>query len=590
MSPDISDALSDAFDGFSIGDETVEECLIIALDFGTTYSGIAYAFASDPENVRVIQSWPGEDRIVSKAPTTIRYEPGYIKGLKWGYDLDCSSGEKIERIKLLFDPEQPKPYCPCTNFEAENAKLPKHVVNVASDYMRAIFQHAIKAIGDGYMDRESLSQMKRQCVLTVPALWSDKAKNMTLQAAQTAGIAPVEMITEPEAAALFTLHSMRSKGLKAKDAIVVCDAGGGTADLISYEIVSLAPFEVKALTRPSGGLAGSSMINEQFEAEIRKVVRDSQYFKLKDTGAYRLALKDFDSVIKPGFRGKNDPVKYVSFPMADLKDNPSEGLIKNAMTLSGETLFKIFEPVVGEIDRLVKEQVNNANTKLLQDSPRKKEGVNAIFLVGGMGSSRYLKEVIQHSNPGIRVIQPEDAWAAIVRGAVMSKLPTAATVTASVATKHYGVSVLRRWNRTRDAGWPKLKDEWTDRKLCTCMDWFIYMDDQLERGKKIKHKFYRTFSGHKPTCNVLQITDCLYECTSTFAPDHPQDDVEINCRLFTDLSQVPKKFFKKKTRESDGAPYCALSYSLQIENNQSGLMKYSLEIGGKEYSAVEAEY
>ena len=33
---------------------------------------------------------------------------------------------------------------------------------------------------------------------------------------------------------------------------MICDAGGGTVDLISYEIVNMDPFELKALTKPSG--------------------------------------------------------------------------------------------------------------------------------------------------------------------------------------------------------------------------------------------------------------------------------------------------------------------------------------------------
>lgn len=79
------------------------------------------------------------------------------------------------------------------------------------------------------------------------------------------------MITEPEAAALYTLQSMKEKGLNVSFmiclycelqpltiprmvmlVIIICDAGGGTADLISYEIVSHSPFHVKALTTPSG--------------------------------------------------------------------------------------------------------------------------------------------------------------------------------------------------------------------------------------------------------------------------------------------------------------------------------------------------
>jgi uncharacterized protein YxjI len=62
----------------------------------------------------------------------------------------------------------------------------------------------------------------------------------------------VKLIKEPEAAALFTLHHMGDKGLKIGDAFVICDAGGGTVDLISYEIVSLKPFEIKELVAATG--------------------------------------------------------------------------------------------------------------------------------------------------------------------------------------------------------------------------------------------------------------------------------------------------------------------------------------------------
>lgn len=43
--------------------------------------------------------------------------------------------------------------------------------------------------------------------------------------------------------------------------------------------------------------------------------------------------------------------------------------------------------------------------------------VQGIFLVGGFGSSRYLKERLKrvYDPLGIQVIQPHDAWGAIVK-------------------------------------------------------------------------------------------------------------------------------------------------------------------------------
>lgn len=50
------------------------------------------------------------------------------------------------------------------------------------------------------------------------------------QAAKKAGIHPVVLIKEPEAAALYTLSSF-DHTFAAGDSFVVCDAGGGTVDL-----------------------------------------------------------------------------------------------------------------------------------------------------------------------------------------------------------------------------------------------------------------------------------------------------------------------------------------------------------------------
>lgn len=92
-----------------------------------------------------------------------------------------SLGDKITGLKLLLDPEQSRPYYIPTNVEAEMAKLPKTVLEVASDYMGAVFQHAMKEIESESLDPSFLDAYQKQFVLTVPAVWSDKAKDMTLR-------------------------------------------------------------------------------------------------------------------------------------------------------------------------------------------------------------------------------------------------------------------------------------------------------------------------------------------------------------------------------------------------------------------------
>ncbi|KAL9114873.1 MAG: hypothetical protein Q9227_001116 [Pyrenula ochraceoflavens] len=353
----VTASLSDKLKNLNLRQDDDADRLVVALDFGTTYSGIAYAFTTQPDKIFTINEWPGATGKNSpKCPTLIKYD-GSNK-FKWGFELDRTTKERIEGIKLLLDPDQPKPlYVPALNTEAELKKLGKPAMAVASDFISAIFRHALDKISSKY-PKTYLDMLDKEYVLSVPAVWSDKAKYATLRAARNAGITPVKLIKEPEAAALFTLNEMKHKGLEVGDALVLCDAGGGTVDLISYEIKSINPFDLRELTAPTGGLAGSLMLNKRFEEWVKTVVGDRAYLDLKEKDSYRLAMRTFDENIKPSFHSKDDEDQYITFPKAKLKDDPSSGLQSDTITVTAPTLHGIFEPIFLDIDKLVKEQVS----------------------------------------------------------------------------------------------------------------------------------------------------------------------------------------------------------------------------------------
>jgi hypothetical protein len=76
------------------------------------------------------------------------------------------------------------------------------------------------------------------------------------------------------------------------------------------------------------------MINKRFENWVKDIVGERAYLDLRETDAYRRAMKDFDENIKPSFSGKGDEIAYVSFPMANIKDDPSKGIKGNTLTLT----------------------------------------------------------------------------------------------------------------------------------------------------------------------------------------------------------------------------------------------------------------
>ncbi|RAL59449.1 hypothetical protein DID88_006822 [Monilinia fructigena] len=146
------------------------------------------------------------------------------------------------------------------------------------------------------MENCSCQLPKSSFVLTCPAVWSDAAKNTTLQAAERAGMgdkSAIQMISEPEAAAVYTLKAIQPNHLQAGDNFVVCDAGGGTVDLIAYKIISLKPLQVEESAVGTGGLCGSAFLNYRFEEHCKSRIGVARFeeMKMKKAKSWQMGLK-----------------------------------------------------------------------------------------------------------------------------------------------------------------------------------------------------------------------------------------------------------------------------------------------------------
>ena len=69
----------------------------------------------------------------------------------------------------------------------------------------------------------------KKAVITVPALFAEKARVATLDAAKMAGIEVIELINEPTAAACYYASLPNVEKITGK--ILVFDLGGGTFDV-----------------------------------------------------------------------------------------------------------------------------------------------------------------------------------------------------------------------------------------------------------------------------------------------------------------------------------------------------------------------
>ena len=122
------------------------------------------------------------------------------------------------------------------------------IVSVTRDFLRAMNVHVMQIISRRLLSK-IIQTARYSYILTVPAIWSDNAKEQTKRAALEAGLGngnkmDLTFYSEPETAAVYTLRTMEGllHRVRLGDKFVVCDAGGGTVDLISYQLREIDPY------------------------------------------------------------------------------------------------------------------------------------------------------------------------------------------------------------------------------------------------------------------------------------------------------------------------------------------------------------
>jgi hypothetical protein len=120
------------------------------------------------------------------------------------------------------------------------------------------------------------------------------------------------------------------------------------------------------------------------------------------------------------------------------------------------------------------------------------------------------------------------------------------------------------------------------------MTWYINIGDDLKRDQKIKFPFFRTLDEDFEDHELIFMSD-LIQSENKLPPVHPASSTtKVNCVVTSDLRNVDRKHFEKVDGE-DGKTYVKVNFDLVI-TIQTAVMKFSLEIKGKEMGSVNANY
>ncbi|KAJ5483837.1 hypothetical protein N7539_006037 [Penicillium diatomitis] len=531
--------------------------IIVGIDYGTTYSGVAWALQDSSSDVEVIEKWPGGGNATSqKVPSVLVYKD---KNLHWGYQVN-NAPEAIHGVKLLLDDQKRYFFSPSITAAEALKYMGKDAIGAAGDYVQKLVDHSKSVLHHRF--GSALEGIDLQFFMTVPAIWSDKAKDATMQIACRAGIAQKDLylISEPEAAAVYAIQTIQPNNLTRDDCIIVCDAGGGTVDLITYRITQTDPLRLVEVTEGTGDVCGSMALDHYFETFIRQKIGESKYSRLSDKAKW-IAMSRWRDYIKPNFEGPDEiddfvDVGYGTIPIPGASDDLEAGLQNGVLNIKSHEVEGIFQPVVKRVQELITEQQMEVE----------KSGnlLKAIILVGGLGASAYLREQVKEIFDEVQVLQPQNAWSAIVR-----------------CKSSYYESV----HSDREKFWDPLEEKWV---VDGWMQWFIGKGDDIAENKPIKLTFYRTVGFGAAIRKSYRFEDELKFCLAEDAPRYCNSRVSTLCRLESDLSRIPKELFEIR-ENSKGIKYYYIEYELKLTPQLASLL-FELEFNGVSYGTVRSKY
>ncbi|KAF7532041.1 hypothetical protein G7054_g8324 [Neopestalotiopsis clavispora] len=577
------------------------ERIVVAIDFGTTYSGIAWASTEEPEKLNVVHDWGIGTRTANKAPTVLYYDNhGSTGSFKWGFQAqkEFRKGHKVHewfKLGLCYEDENGRATTSNLNkrFASLTALPPLDKVDdyerLVVDYLKSIKYHMDEQLAE--VDSQ-VPALQRTYVITAPSFWYYKEQNRIRSCAVKAGLGrsdQLQLISDPEAAAIWALERTTKLKLKVGDTFVVCDAGGGTVDLASYTIEALEPvIRLAGAAKGSGELCGSSYLNRILRKHLEARMRG--YHGGWDQKYLDVAVNDFETTVKVEFTGDDGENHRILMPA--LTDSRRYGVKDGNLVLGGKELREIvFDPVIGRIQKLVEDQIAN--------TPRP---VKRVLLAGGFGQSSYLKQQLQLQpsikHQGILVEHIDESDTSIVRGALIAGLTRHSQtqegirvprpiVVSRIASKSFGTRAFESICNGSDRARAKMQPD--GEYLVECMQWFIQEKSSIRDLVPNTFKFHKERSVYNGP--IGEVTIDIYEFGDTLAndnsppPRYPDEPGVKKCRSLTmDLTGMDVPI-----ETHNGQPLYIAKFEILVIL-ESASLSFSGRYNGKEFPAKKVKF
>ncbi|TLD35794.1 hypothetical protein E2P81_ATG02097 [Venturia nashicola] len=545
--------------------------LIVAIDYGMTCTGVAYANLTRGESVRWIQKWPGRAQAnENKVPTVLVYDKHGAGISSWGFMSETRAEQNNPTLRDYCD--WFKTFLDPTVLAKAQAKDPKNspksqaaVDQWTEDYLRLLFQHIESKLSQ---ELESVNKpwslATIDFVFSVPTTWPPSTVNKFRVIASRAGFASHAThtlnigLTEAEAAAVYV--SVEAQVIFAENQVLlVCDAGGGTTDLSVMQVSGLQRGlpALKQLDVVSGRNIGSAQIDQAFEDMVLSRLeqaneRRSLGLDLEDAAWMMMKSAQYQDA-KCCYGSPDDTDFSVLIPKLDLSyTNERFRIVDGAMKFTLADLQQLFDTQITRLFELIDSQMESFDRKFPNDS------IAHLVLSGGLGNSAYVQRKMKQRyamnvHTSLQVHVAPEPQLAVCKGIVLDWLRTKKNQPVlewRCCRSSYGTEckVLYDPKNPEHIGQSTHIDPLNQKQYITkAIAWFVTKGDPINVNDSISHKFSRRISPGDPRRafpeNVVQS-----DLDKQNLPFRIGPGVKILCEVKSDLSTVDETKFKVKNR------------------------------------------
>ena len=502
--------------------------VVVGIDLGTSGIGYAFSFSKDLENI-ILSDFHGQNSD-NKVPSEIILDNNLNDVLAFGSECKRYIRTHEKRDYEHFKDIKMNLYKKIYKIKSTNGKE-ADLELVISKILKKVSENAITQIqrANGSIKKENI-----KWIVTIPAIWEEKSKQIMLQASIAAGLIEENsdkslfLALEPEVAGIYYFvssiqaGSFKSSHIKEGKPYIICDIGAGTVDICTHRKNNdeITPELIEEYP-PIGGDYGGNKINEEFikrfimeifgEENVKKCFESEEWDNF-EKAIEELKKSCYDNevcnltlncdVFEDEINGKTLDDYISDYEKKNLKYRYKMQKKRQwKLEFSSQVFIDITKELAYKIFSKIEEVYNQVNT--------------GYILLTGAGSKNYVLtnyfyDLAKEKNIHLEITTPPFPEIAIIKGAVLFGFQSN-IIRKRKAKYTLGIKVSDVWEDKYEGKGIKTYEEVDKQYLCSNLfSKFITRNEYISFDKIIRHNYLALGPNPEIIFYKTNEKDCTY--------------------------------------------------------------------------------